>query len=134
MPEPTVKKKPRSRTKSGKWRKKRSDAGKPRKKQTIATLRDFELEKRRMRETDIPYVSEDCENCIPVTWCWANNERGFCGGIVKQPKPECDVVRFCLVGKKTCDFIDVTVSEAFDIASVFATVACLPIHKDEETK
>lgn len=77
-----------------------------------------------------PFKYEQCSECIVVAWMWsAKNERGFCSGIVKEPNPKCDVVRFCLLEKKVADTIDLSVSEAFDIAAVMATAASQYLRK-----
>lgn len=88
-----------------------------------------EAVKRRERKEDIPYEYESCSGCIPETWFWADNERGFCGGFVKNPSPKEDVIRFCFLDKEKNTVLDSTLDEAFDIVSTLATTACGYIRK-----
>lgn len=68
-----------------------------------------------------PFKTEDCEGCICVDWTLAANNRGFCSGFVKEPKPKEDVLRFCFLDKDHATAIDLEVDEALTIASILAS-------------
>lgn len=70
-----------------------------------------------------PFRSEHCDDCICVTWSFANNERGMCCGIVKNPNPVEDVIRFCLIDFQDAQYLDLTVSEALITASHLSETA-----------
>lgn len=70
-----------------------------------------------------PFTYEQCSGCTAVSWMWSKNERGFCSGIIKDPKPKCDVLRFCLLDNKDSDYVDLRVAEALDMSAVLAAVA-----------
>ena len=74
-------------------------------------------------EMERPFKTEDCNGCICVDWSWASNERGFCSGFVKKPKPKEDVLRCCFLDKDRATALDLTVSEALTMSSVLATSA-----------
>jgi len=74
-------------------------------------------------EDDRPFETEDCKKCKCITWFFAGNDRGFCGGFPQKPKPEVDVIRFCLVSGTEADFIDLKLGEALEMSCVFATCA-----------
>lgn len=88
-----------------------------------------EAVKRKERKEDIPYEYDQCSGCITDNWFWADNERGFCGGFIKNPSPKEDVLRFCFLDKEGSTFIDVTLDEAFDVVATLATTACEYIKK-----
>lgn len=122
MPIPQIKHgtkvKERTRTKSGRWRKKRSDAGKKR-----------NVKEKSSSTEEKPFKTEDCSGCISIDWSWASNKRGFCSGFVKKPKPKEDVLRFCLLDKDHASVIDLGVDEALTISSILATCASNYIKK-----
>ena len=73
-----------------------------------------------MSEPSIKY--DQCDTCTCVDFTVDKENKGFCCGIVKQPNPKEDVLRFCLVGSEKADYIGLTIDEAFEIASLLAHV------------
>lgn len=77
-------------------------------------------------------IFEHCSTCERVDYSWASNERGFCCGIVKNPKHRKhlnDIIRFCLIDMNGAESLELSLEEAFDIASILTTVACHFIEK-----
>ena len=76
-----------------------------------------------------PFKTEDCDGCIAVDWSWARNQRGFCSGIVKEPKPKEDVLRFCLLDENNADYVDLRLDEALTISGILASCSSNYIKK-----
>ena len=106
MPEPKVKRgtqvKPRSRNKNGKWRKKRSDVGKPRTKKDV-----LEVELPVGAEPEYVLECETCDNCEKVMGLPACLEDGSvyewgCVGLIIKPEDPNDIhdalnkIRICI--------------------------------------
>lgn len=102
MPEPQVKRgtkvKPRARNKDGKWRKKRSDAGKPRKTPVFEAGPD---------ESEYILECELCDRCEKVMGIPACDENGTvyewgCVGLITKPQDDKDIhdalnkIRICI--------------------------------------
>ena len=70
-----------------------------------------------------PFEYELCSNCICKDWSLDSNNKGFCSGYVKNPRPKTDVLRFCTVHENHAEAIDLEVGEAYEIASILASTA-----------
>lgn len=64
-----------------------------------------------------------CEGCAKVVSKEYSDTKSFCGGIVREPNPQQDVIRYCFKdGEEILECDDLHVVEALDLSSLLTMV------------